>query len=73
MSRPGTPEMSETTALNLMQASSSSFSARCFSAVPGGHQVRAVPGQVPQLADRRRHEAGPEHLPPGDLAQPDSI
>jgi hypothetical protein len=34
--------MSETTALNLMQASSSSFSARCFSAVPGGHQVRAL-------------------------------
>ena len=33
MSRPETPKMSETTTLSLMQASSSSFSARCFSAV----------------------------------------
>ena len=41
---------------------------------PGGHQVGTVPGQVPQLADRRwRHEAGPEHLPFGDLAQPDRV
>ena len=33
MSRPDAPNRSETTTLTLMQASSSSFSARCFSAV----------------------------------------
>jgi hypothetical protein len=41
---------------------------------PGRHQVGAVTGQVPQLADRRRrHETRPDHLPLGDLAQPDAI
>jgi hypothetical protein len=41
---------------------------------PGRYQVGAVPGQVAQLPDlRRRHEAGPQHLPLGDLAQPDRI
>jgi hypothetical protein len=41
---------------------------------PGGHQVSAVAGQIPQPADRRwRHEAGAQHLPLGDLAQPDRI
>ena len=33
-----------------------------------------VAGQVPQPADRqRRHEAGPQHLPFGDLAQPHRV
>jgi hypothetical protein len=41
---------------------------------PGRHQVGAVPGQIPQPAElRRRHETGPDHLPLGDLAQPDRI
>jgi hypothetical protein len=41
---------------------------------PGSDQVGAVPGQVPQLADRRRrHEAWAEHLPLGDLGQPDGV
>jgi hypothetical protein len=41
---------------------------------PGGDQVRAITGQVPQLADRRwRHEAGVQDLPLGDLAEPDRI
>ena len=40
----------------------------------GGDQVGAVAGQVPQLADRRRrHEARPDHLPLGDLAQPGRV
>jgi hypothetical protein len=46
MSRPETPKMSAMTALSLMQASSSSFSARCFSAVraatrPARYRVRS--------------------------------
>jgi hypothetical protein len=37
-------------------------------------QVNAVAGQVPQAADRRRwHKAGPQHLPLGDLAEPDRV
>jgi hypothetical protein len=35
------------------------------------HQVGAVAGHIPQPADRRWwHEAGPQHLPLGHLAQP---
>jgi len=37
------------------------------------HQIGAVAGQVPQAADRRRHEAWPQHLPLGDLAQPHRV
>ena len=38
------------------------------------HQVRAVAGEVPQPPDLRwRHEAGPDHLPLGDLAQPHRV
>jgi hypothetical protein len=40
----------------------------------GRYQVGAVAGQVPQLADLGRgHEARPDHLPLGDLAQPDAV
>lgn len=42
----------------------------------GAHvdQVRAVAGEVPQSSDRWWwHEAGPEHLPFGDLAQPHRV
>lgn len=40
----------------------------------GRHQVGAVAGQVAKLADLGRgNEAGADHLPPGDLAQPDRI
>lgn len=73
MSRPETPKMSEATTLSLIWASSSSFSARFLSAV-GVHQVDPVAGQVTKPADlRRRHEAGADHLPLGDLAQPDRV
>ena len=41
---------------------------------PRADQVGAVAGDITQPADRRRrHEAGPDHLPLGDLAQPDAI
>ena len=41
---------------------------------PGADQVGAVAGDITQPADRRRrHEAGPDHLPLGHLAQPDAI
>jgi hypothetical protein len=37
-------------------------------------QIDSIPGQVPQHPDRRwRYEAGPDHLPLGDLAQPDRV
>ena len=66
--------MSLATTDSLMQASSSSFSTRFFSAVRAADQVDAVAGQIPQPADRRRrHEAGPQHLPLGDLAQPHRV
>ena len=42
----------------------------------GAHtdQIDAVTGQIPQPPDRpRRHETGPQHLPFGDLAQPDRV
>src|SRR5664280_128017 len=41
---------------------------------PYAHQVDPVARQVPQHPDRwRGHEAGTQHLPLGDLAQPDGI
>jgi hypothetical protein len=41
---------------------------------PRRDQIGSVAGHVPQLPDRRWwHEAGPEHLPLGELAQPDRI
>ena len=41
---------------------------------PRRHQIGPVAGHVPQLPDRRWwHEAGPQHLPLGELAQPDRI
>ena len=41
---------------------------------PGTDLIDAVTGQIPQLPDRfGRHETGAQHLPFGDLAQPDRI
>ena len=38
------------------------------------HQVRAVAGDIAQLTDLGRgHETGPDHLPLGDLGQPDRV
>jgi anti-sigma factor RsiW len=38
------------------------------------YQVGPVAGQVPQPSNLRwRHEAWPQHLPLGDLAQPDRV
>ena len=66
--------MSEATTESLMQASSSSFSTRFFSAVRAADQIDAVAGQIPQPPDRLgRHETGSQHLPFGDLAQPHGV
>jgi hypothetical protein len=41
---------------------------------PRRHQVCPVAGHVPQLPDRSwGDEAGPQHLPLGELAQPDRV
>ena len=52
MARPETPKMSEATTDTLMQASSSSFSTRFFSAVRTPDQgFGPIPGQVSQPPD----------------------
>ena len=57
-----TPKISEATTDSLMQASSSSFSTRFFSAVRGD-QSCTVAGPIPQPPDRPRgHETGPHRL-----------
>ena len=62
IARPDTPKMSEATTDSLIQASSSSFSTRCFSRRAVSHQIDPVAGQVAQPPDRRgRHETGPQH------------
>jgi hypothetical protein len=41
---------------------------------PRRHQIGSVAGHVPQLPDRSWwDEAGPQHLPLGELAQPDRV
>ena len=66
--------MSEATTETLIWASSSSFSTRCFPAVRAPIRSTRLPGQIPQYPDRLRwHEAWPQHLPLGHLAQPHRI
>jgi hypothetical protein len=66
--------MSEATTDSLIWASSSSLLDPLLLGGAHPHQVGAVAGHVPQPADRRRwHEAGPQHLPLGQLAQPHRI
>jgi hypothetical protein len=74
MARPETPKMSLATTESLIWASSSSLLDPLLLRGPCRHQVGPVAGHVPQLPDRRRwDEAGPQHLPLGELAQPDRI
>ena len=72
--RPETPKMSEATTDSLICASSSSFSTRFFSAVrsetrDARYRVRSRNRRIGGRGD----EAGPDHLPLGDLAQPDGV
>jgi hypothetical protein len=74
MARPDTPKMSLATTESLIWASSSSLLDPLLLRGPRRHQIRPVAGHLPQLPDRLwRDEAGPEHLPLGQLAQPDRI
>jgi hypothetical protein len=73
MSRPETPKVLVMTALSLMHVFEQLLGPLLFGG-PRGHQVSAVPGQVTQPPDRRwRDKAGAQHLPLGDLTQPDRI
>jgi hypothetical protein len=66
--------MSEATTLSLMWASSSSLLHALLLGGAHPHQIGAVAGQVPQPTDRRwRDEAGPQHLPLGDLTKPHRV
>jgi hypothetical protein len=74
MARPDTPKLSLATTESLIWASSSSLLHPLLLGGPGRHQIGPVAGHVPQLPDHRWwHEAGPQHLPLGQLAQPDRI
>ena len=74
MARPETPKLSLATTLGLIWASSSSLLDPLGLGSPRRHQIGSVAGQVPQLPDRSwGNEAGPQHLPLGELAQPDRI
>ena len=74
IARPETPKMSEATTDSLMWASSSSLLHPLLLGGPHPHQIGAVAGQVPQPPDRRWwHEAWPQHLALGDLAQPHRV
>jgi hypothetical protein len=74
MARPDTPKMSLATTESLIWASSSSLLHPLLLGGADRDQVRPVAGHVPQLPDRRWwDEAGPQHLPLGELAEPDRI
>jgi hypothetical protein len=66
--------MSLATTDSLIWASSSSLLDPLLFGGAHLHQVNPVAGHVPQPPDRRwRHEAGPQHLPLSDLAQPHRV
>ena len=66
--------MSEATTDSLIWASSSSLLHPLLLGGAHPHQIGAVAGHVPQPTDRRwRDEAGPQHLPLGDLTQPHRV
>jgi len=74
MARPDTPKMSLATTESLIWASSSSLLHPLLFGGPCRDQVGPVAGHVSQLPDRLwGDEAGPQHLPLGELAQPDRI
>ena len=74
MGRPDTPKMSLATTDSLIWASSSSFSTRCFSAVLAATRStwRVTSRRLADFRSWRREERA-QHLPLGDLAQPDRI
>jgi len=66
--------MSEATTESLIWASSSSLLDALLLGGADRDQVGAVAGQVPQPPDRRwRDETGAQHLPLGDLGEPDRV
>ncbi len=74
MARPETPKMSLATTESLMQAFSSSFSTRFFSALrtstrSARYRVRSRNPRIVAVG----HETGAQHLPFGDLAQPHGV
>jgi hypothetical protein len=74
MARPEVPKMSEATTDSLIWASSSSFSARFLLGPLRGDEVDAVAGEIAQHPDLWGwHEAGSQHLPFSDLAQPHRV
>src|SRR5688572_2642734 len=73
IARPETPKLSEATTDSLMWASPAA-SPRAAARRCAPHQIGAVAGHVPQPTDRRwRDEAGPQHLPLGDLGKPHRV
>jgi hypothetical protein len=74
IARPETPKTSLATTDSLIWASREQLLDPLLLGGADRDQVGAVAGQVPQPPDRRRrHEAWPQHLPLGDLAQPHRI
>ena len=66
--------MSDATTDSLIWASTRQLLHPLLLRGPRRHQIRPVAGHVPQLPDRSwGDEAGPQHLPLGDLTQPDRI
>ena len=71
MARPDTPSTSLATLASLMLASSSTFWTRLMHRGTVADQARPLPGQVAQLADRRRRdEAGPQQAVLEQLGDP---
>ena len=71
MARPETPRTSVATLASLMLASSSTFWMRLATAARSADQLGPLPGQVAQLADRRRRdEAGREQAVLEQLGDP---
>src|SRR5215218_8379755 len=74
IARPETPKMSLATTLSLIWASTRQLLDPLLLRGPRRHQIRPVAGHLPQLPDRSwGDEAGPQHLPLGELAQPDRV
>src|SRR4029450_12228264 len=74
IARPETPKLSEATTLSLMWASSSSLLHALLLGGAHPHQMGAAAARAPQPPDRGwRDEAGPQHLPLGDLTKPHRV
>ena len=74
MARPDTPKMSLATTDSLIWRPPGSLLDPLLFGGPDRDQVGPVAGHLPQLPDRGwGDEAGPQHLPLGELAQPDRV